>query len=208
MANIAHKTRDENKSAVTAAPTTCSTGQLIRAKDFLTCFRQKPDDLYLMQKFSLSPKQLAKVYQALIEKGLLTEFEYHYLRGIPPLVLEGRNCGPNRGEPTTKNRTCETRGTEPPADKRPKLRNYFQKPVSRIESLPDPRMSGPKSRNKVMERSGKELLHRPDVCPRCCKATDPCSPDTCMSCGVIFSKFRRTAKRQEVSCWQSDFRYR
>lgn len=208
MANMPPKILDETKLAVTAAPVTCSTGKLIRAKDFLACFRQKPDDLYLMQKFSLSPKQLAKAYHALIEKGLLTEFEYHYLRGLPPVVSEGRISGPKPGELAAQNRTCETRGIEPQGYEIGEPRNYSQKPVSGIESLSFQRTSEPKSRNRMLERSGKELLHRPDVCPKCRRATDPRSPHTCMNCGVIFSKFRRTAKRQEVSVWEQDFRYR
>jgi hypothetical protein len=208
MNDMAPKIPHENMSAVAAEPTTNSTGKLIRAKDFLACFRQDPDDLNLMQKFSLSPKQLSKVYQALIEKGLLTEFEYHYLRGIPPVVSEVRIGGPNLGETAIKGRTCEIRGMELPRDETCEPRKYPKESIFEIESLSRQRISEPKSRNRVFERSGHGLLQRPVFCPKCRHASDPSSPDTCISCGVIFSKFRQTAKRQEVSVWEPDSRYR
>jgi hypothetical protein len=116
MNNIAPKIPHENISAVAAEPTTNPTGKLIRAKEFLACFRQKPDDLYLMQKFCISPKQLSKVYQALIEKGLITELEYHYLRGIPPVASGDRIGGPNLGEAATKRGDPETPRMERPRD--------------------------------------------------------------------------------------------
>jgi len=198
----------ENISAVAAEPTTNSTGKLIRAKDFLACFRQNPDDLYLMQKFCLSPKQLSKVYQALIEKGLITEFEYHYLRGIPPVVSESRTAGPNLGETTIKSGCSHTRGIEPKRGESHESRKYILESVSKIESLSRSPISEPKPRNRMFERSGKGQFHRPHVCPKCRHTTDPCSPDVCMSCGVIFAKFRQTAKRQEVSVWEPDSRYK
>jgi hypothetical protein len=111
-----HKIHVKDDMASAAALGVSSAGKLIRAKDFLDCFRQKPNDLYLMHKFSLSRKQLAKAYQALIEKGWLTELEYHYLRGIPPVVSEGRIGAPSLGEVATKNRNSETRGMERQCD--------------------------------------------------------------------------------------------
>ncbi len=111
------KIRVKNDLASSAALGVSSTGKLIRAKDFLDCFRQKPNDLYLMQKFSLSPKKLAKAYQALIERGWLTELEYHYLRGIPPIVSEGRTVRANHVEEGAKRRNSEIRGVGPQCEK-------------------------------------------------------------------------------------------
>ena len=108
-----HVKNDPNSAAAIGVS---SAGKVIRAKDFLDCFRQKPDDLYLMQKFSLSPKQLAKVYQALIERGWPTELEYHYLRGIPPVISEWRIGAPNLVEAATNSRNSEIREMGPLRD--------------------------------------------------------------------------------------------
>jgi hypothetical protein len=129
MGDIAPEIHEESKSTVAAEPTTNSTGKLIRAKDFISCFRRNPDDLYLMRKFCLSPQQLAKVYKAIIEKGLLTEFEYHYLRGIPPVVSESRTDGPSLGEAGAKRRNPEIRGVEPRRDEIREPLMYLREPI-------------------------------------------------------------------------------
>ncbi len=49
----------------------------IDAKQFLLSFRQNPDDSHLMKEHSLEPAQLKLIYELLIQKGLLSEYEYH-----------------------------------------------------------------------------------------------------------------------------------
>ena len=49
----------------------------INAREFLEAFRDRSDDYYLMRKFSLKPKHLRKIYDQLMERGLLTEYEYN-----------------------------------------------------------------------------------------------------------------------------------
>ncbi len=56
---------------------THGSAKTVKAKEFVSLFRKKPDDVYLMEWYSITVKQLAKIYSALIEKGLMSEYEYH-----------------------------------------------------------------------------------------------------------------------------------
>ncbi len=58
----------------------------VNAKEFLAAFRELPDDYYLMGKFSLKPKHLRRIYDQLMERGLLAEYEYHSRDGRSPEV--------------------------------------------------------------------------------------------------------------------------
>jgi hypothetical protein len=181
--------QDKNKLSVEAAPTTRSAGKLIRAKDFLDCFRQSPDDLHLMRKFSLSPRQLEKVYAALIDKGLLAEFEYNH-RGIAAGASEGSIGEPDPqpgSELVRPGPASEIRGSEPPRGQ------------THLSGNPGTVASG---------RPTKRFLKTPDFCPICHRVTNSCSPDTCISCGVVLSKLLPSGKKQQVSIWEPDYRYK
>lgn len=49
----------------------------LNAYRFVKDFRFKPDDYYLMELYGLKPRQLMRVYRALMQAGLLSEFEFH-----------------------------------------------------------------------------------------------------------------------------------
>jgi len=49
----------------------------VNAKEFLASFRERSDDFYLLEKYGINPSQLKRIYTALIEKGLLSEYEFH-----------------------------------------------------------------------------------------------------------------------------------
>jgi hypothetical protein len=211
MNNIRPKIQDKNKFAVTAEPTTCSAGKLIRAKDFPACRLRNPKDLYLVQKFRLSPKQIAKVYEALIEKGWLSEFEYNHRRIATDTskdLISGPSVKPD-GTTVTGGRGPEIRGIG-------QMHDRFHAPPELLpESPPKLDSFGPerasfdrKPRRVLFQRPEKRPFQRPEICPKGRYTTDPCSPEACLNCGVIFSKLRQTAKRQEVSIWEPDSRYR
>ena len=58
-------------------PADASAQMTVQAKDFLASFRNRPDDIHLMDRFRLTAKDLRKVYERLIQAGLLSEYEYH-----------------------------------------------------------------------------------------------------------------------------------
>jgi len=62
--------------------------KVISAEDFLASFREIPDDFRLMEKYGISPKQLKQVYSDLIEKELLSEFEYNQRERKAPELEE------------------------------------------------------------------------------------------------------------------------
>ncbi len=64
-----------------------NTQKSIDAKQFLLSFRQNPDDVHLMKEHSLKPAQLKLIYELLIQKGLLSEYEYRH-RAIKVPELE------------------------------------------------------------------------------------------------------------------------
>ena len=203
--------QDKNKCSVEAAPTTCSAGKLIRAKEFLDCFRQNPDDLHLMRKFSLSRKQLEKVYAALIEKGWLAEFEYNH-RGIAAGISEG-----SIGQPTPQPGSeivrqgygSESGQMEKPGGQIDEAFEHRSNCSTKINSLSRAQTSScPKRRTILFQRSNKPAFQRPVYCPKCRLVTDPCSPDSCVSCGVVYSKFQSTIKGQGISLWEVDYRYK
>ncbi len=61
---------------------------MIKAKEFLSSFREMPDDFKLMEKYGISARQLARLYSSLIEKDLLTEFEYSQRENKAPELEE------------------------------------------------------------------------------------------------------------------------
>jgi hypothetical protein len=62
--------------------------RIIKAKEFLSSFRETPDDFQLMEKYGISSKQLRRLYSTLIEEGLLTEFEYNQRERKAPELEE------------------------------------------------------------------------------------------------------------------------
>ncbi len=202
---------DKNKLYIQAAPTTCSAGKLIRAKEFLAYFRQTPNDLHLIEKFCPSSKQLKEVYDALIEKGLITEFEYNHSE----MATNSSESLSTRLNPQSNKATVrEGRGSEIRHMQRPSEQihkslelcsNSSAKidPVSRVQAS-----SSRKQRIIRFERSNKSAFERPAFCPKCSHVTNPCSPDSCISCGVVFSRLRPTGKGQQVSIWDPDYRYK
>ncbi|MGO9119481.1 MAG: hypothetical protein ACLQPD_17965 [Desulfomonilaceae bacterium] len=202
---------DKNKLSIQAAPTTCSAGKLIRAKEFLACFRQTPNDLHLMGKFCLSSKQFKKVYEALIEKGLLTEFEYNH-REMSTDKSESLATRPNPQldrATVREGRISEIRHMQRPSEEIHKSLELCSNSSAKIDPLSRVQASSRhKQRTMRLERSNKSAFERPAFRPKCSHVTNPWSPDPCISCGVVFSKLRQTAKGQEVSIWEPDSRHR
>ena len=58
----------------------------VNAREFLAAFRELSDDYYLMEKYSLKPKHLRKIYYQLMARGLLAEYEYNSRDGKSPEV--------------------------------------------------------------------------------------------------------------------------
>jgi len=150
----------------------------IRAKDFVAAFREKPDDFHLMLKFSITVRQLETIYSALLGKGLLSESEY--------------NC--------RERKLAQVGGEERTSPAASTLANLIENPSEVLAEL----MYSGDQRDSVVTKALEELRLRKEfekrrsraeaptaeLCPKCHKAKDSSSPDTCLYCGIVFAKIQ------------------
>jgi hypothetical protein len=175
----------------------------IDAKKFLASFRAASDDSQLMQEYGLNPKQLKHIYKALIEKGLLSEYEYYYRQRKAPELDEPTE---NLADASTKVSLVESI-----SDETRRLYSIEHAQMSKSASDRDSQNADAVSGgNRRDERSTPGSLDkdRAGYCPRCHRPKDSSSPDTCIHCGVIYSKFARRAQGSGISMWDFDFRER
>ncbi len=153
----------------------------IKAKEFLASFRERPDDLYLLEKYGISVVQLKRVYAALIEKGLLSEYEYYGREKKAPGMEE-------RQRPQLSASTAVSIVEEPSETLTDRIlkSGYFldtriSKAISDARSTRKPRVN----QNIDSKKDEKSTM---DLCPKCQKPKDPSSPGECIHCGVVFEK--------------------
>jgi len=150
----------------------------VNAKRFLLSFRQNPDDFHMMKELSLKPEQLKIIYKLLIEKGLLSEYEYR----------QRVNKAPELEEPT-ENLPPVTTG------------------VSLVEDLSDATRrlysSGRTGRGSVS--SADSSVSENGCCPKCSKPVASSSTEACAYCGVVFSKVMQGSKGRGIAVWDNDF---
>ncbi len=164
----------------------------VNAKEFLAAFREKSDDVHLMQKFSLKPKQLGTIYSALLHKGLLSEYEYNYReKKIPELDEEASSMLAASA-----------------------VANLVENPSQALAELTlssgqqlDPTVTKALEEwklRKLGNKSSKVVEPETEVCPKCLNPKDPSSPQSCLYCGVVFAKIGTGQKYKGVSVWQGD----
>ena len=167
----------------------------ISAKSFIASFRETPDDLALMEKFSLNPRQLQQTYEQLLGKGLLSEYEFHN-RGCKSPELRQMEL-PEVDETTAIDLTQELSGS---------LKNYHRisdtlpsaASVKRASWLEDgPGQDAGTGADRWLPRTGS--LSAP--CPQCGRARVKEFPDTCQYCGVVFAKVKGEKKRGGPAVW-------
>jgi hypothetical protein len=173
----------------------------IDAKKFLASFRAASDDLCLMQEYGLKPKQLRQIYKALIEKGLLSEYEYYYRQRKAPELDEPTE---NLADASTKVSLVESISDE---TRRLYSLEHAQMQVSasdRDSQNVDSARNG--NRVGVCATAGSLAKDSAGYCPRCHRPKDSSSPDMCIHCGVIYSKLARHAQGAGISVWDFDLR--
>ena len=177
----------------------------VSAKEFLTSFRNRPDDLHLMDRFRLTAKDLRQIYETLIQAGLLSEYEYHCRDKKAP-VLEGP-CA-NVSEASTEVTLIRSvfdggRGVD-------RMKQGTQsRDIYRNESLAA-KSSSIKRRNRQPVPPASSMGDVDEettlaVCPNCGCPAEASSPDACVCCGIIFSKLKRVPKSKRTPIWQFDY---
>ncbi len=153
----------------------------INAREFLEAFRDRSDDYYLMRKFSLKPKHLRKIYDRLMERGLLAEYEYNH-RDKKSLEVEEKTVSRATLSPVvlTPDSTSEAVGK-------------FTTFPSESHSQPSPAPHVSTGASTVVE------LRTTELCPRCDRAKHPDYPDSCPYCGVVFAKIKQSEKSEKVA---------
>jgi len=155
----------------------------VNAREFLEAFRERSDDYYLMDKFSLKPKHLRKIYDQLMERGLLAEHEYDH-RKKKSLEVEEKTVSGATAPPVVSrwDSTTEATGT-------------FTTHRSESHSPPPPAPHLSTSASTVVEVQTIEL------CPKCNSEKHPDYPDSCPYCGVVFAKIKQSLESKKVVVW-------
>ncbi len=176
----------------------------VSARQFLMTFRERPDDIYLMNKYSLNPKQLKKVYKALIEKGWLEEYEYHTRdRKTPELEEPTVNFGD-----TSTNVTVEGSFTDETLKlyrSQSRLNSEELDGQGKALGMLPPNYRPEQESSCSSSTNGRvNLTQNDDICPNCGREKHPSSPDSCVLCGIVFSKYVAIRKQTGVPIWDLD----
>lgn len=192
------KTATQDDSQTTSAIPEDDKKRSINAREFLNSFLEMSDDCYLMEKYELKPKQLKGIYEALIKRGLLTEYEYH--------AREGK--APELDEPTANSITSV--GLEGAVSEET-LQLYRAQWKNSGSAQPPAVTSGAglQPTRRPCRRPGQEPMRKSESgeepqwerCPRCNRLRHASSPDACIHCGVVFSKVEGALKAQDISIW-------
>ncbi len=168
----------------------------INIKEFLKDFTEKSDDTFLMTKYNLSATRLKNIYDKLIGKGLISEYEYH-TRLVKTPELEDAEASPMAAStmidlvenPATGSRASGWKVSAAEID----LPDSFYKDhsIGGAGQTTDPQKGARKGDSSVViDLVGKES------CPKCGHPKDPhISSKSCAKCGVLFSKVKKQEPR-------------
>jgi hypothetical protein len=191
----------EDLLATSKAPPSCGSPNSIDVKEFLKDFRLRPDDLFLMAKYSLAPRQLDSVYRTLINKQLLTEYEYEWREvKVAQLSQEPSPCeAASTMVATIERENLSGAGIAPPADEHGLPQTFFQdfsgtkiqRQPADLDACSDPEngrsvRSSPRKHTKPLT-TVVEIVTK-EFCPRCKAPKSRDTSDSCLRCGVVFSK--------------------
>jgi len=178
--------------------------QTVAAKEFLASFRDRPDDMHLMEKYTLTTKDLQGIYDTLILAGLLSEYEYHARDRKAPDLEEIADTGSEDStEVTLLNSSLELKCAVPERGHDVEPRKSFPRAsvASRGVSA-EHQHSGSKFDSPTAAGTCQQNLSKP--CPKCGQASHPSTPDVCIYCGVVFSKAKQDPKYEGVAMWEAD----
>lgn len=187
------------KEAGTIESASVAQGIAISAKEFLQRFRNDPDDAALMDAFTITPPQLSLIYQTLIKKGLLSEYEYEHRQG---------KCRELAGVPAPEKEDSTSVTLKELISR--DLQDRFREEVSDLTSRPAKGTNGAfgsRPAHDVRGRLQRTRRKDPDLgtCPNCKEPKLPSSPEECPRCGIIFARYEQHLTRRGVHIWDEDF---
>ncbi len=166
----------------------------INAKEFVACFRERPDDFYLLEKFGIKPNHLKRIYSALIEKGLLSEYEYNQREGKLPKLEDHKR-------PQLPASMAISIIEEPSEALTEHVMNLGYSLDPDLAKAMSDAIESKKLRKSKPTKADEEA---PKLCPNCRKPKHPSSPNECIYCGVVFSKIEVKNEKGKVSIWPDD----
>ncbi|MBI5571453.1 MAG: hypothetical protein HY914_16030 [Desulfomonile tiedjei] len=179
----------------------------LNAKQFAEEFRQHPDDFYLMDRYSLTPSQLRTVYRRLLERGVLSEYEFHTRDAAAPEVDEASII------PMSATALLSTPSEEPEISARSSSRGPgdlpedFYRDFSGIKlgstsQLPlDPGLDSPQKGKDSPKDQPTVVLLTTELCPNCQRPKDDFTAESCPYCGIVFSKVKRGHGMPNITVW-------
>ena len=168
----------------------------VNAQYFLASFRECPDDFFLMKEFSINPKQLQKIYDTLIERRELSEYEYYARERKAPELEESEQ---NESEDSTLVNLYE--------DVTGALGDYVMEDRCRSEqelTSTSPFVTSVASLNigYSSNNANKSNGSSASKCPNCSKPRTMETDDTCAYCGILYSKYDKTQRSKGVAIWR------
>ena len=185
----------------------------INPERFLYDFRHTPDDDFLMRKYSLNPQQLKRVYTHLMENQLLTQAEYDGRVRKDPAVDATQESLSVSGEYqmpsdpiTLVDEDSEVSYLRSMRDSELPKEFFLDYSGIRIGGPGRSGSSGGASGSQVHEIRCKdhelfEGLREGEYCPNCGTPVRSASSDSCLKCGVVFSKMRKRGKIVTGALW-------
>ncbi len=213
--------RAEDLAPKSRGPNSPCPGKRLDVNQFLNDFRHRPDDRFLMIKYSLGPKQLERVYRTLIDKRLLSEYECE-CRDVKAQELhpEISACEAASDMVEMLERETPPAPRKVPSEKDRGLPEGFFTDFSGVKiqrTAPD-LIAGPVDGDETPVRSSPQVPPNPpttvvevvtcELCPRCSAPKSPDSVDACLHCGIVFAKVESKTGAATVCVWKGNLRGR
>ena len=181
----------------------------LNAKQFAQDFRENPDDYYLMDRYSLTPSELRTVYRRLIERGVLSEYEFH-MRDVAAPELGEASILPTSATALVTAVEGTTRVSAPPRRGHHDLPQDFYRDFSgiKLRSTSQEPIDRDKGAGKQEKEARKEqstvVLLTSELCPKCQRPKDDPMDKSCPYCGIVYAKVRRGRRPETISVWSND----
>ena len=179
----------------------------LNAKQFAEEFRDHPDDFYLMDRYSLTPSQLRTVYRRLIERGVISEYEFHTRTTAAPEVDEA-SVIPVSATALLSAPSEEPKVAAPVASRGVRdLPEDFYRDFSGIKlgstsQIPlDPARDAPLKGKESLKDQPTVVLLTTELCPNCQRPKDDFTAESCPYCGIVFSKVKRGHGMPNITVW-------
>lgn len=162
---------------------------------FLRAFRSNPDDVHMMSEYSLSPEELDEVYSVLMIGGFLSEYEYN-CRTSKASIDKPENAV--AADDSTAVDLTDGRSVGIERD----IRRFLDSCEWASDSVSQVHKGLGHSQNVGTNGSGNRVAELEcGSCPKCRTPKSSKSPEACLHCGVVFSKYEQHLRKMRVAIW-------